>query len=108
MAYKKSIINDLKKVLIEIEKSSGIKIQKAWLYGSYAHDTQHKWSDVDVALVANEFKGNEFDIVGLISRALIKFPDLLLQPITYHPSQFTPKNDPIVAEILKSGIEIRI
>ncbi|MBL0052093.1 MAG: nucleotidyltransferase domain-containing protein [Bacteroidetes bacterium] len=106
MANQKFIIKRLEKIITEI-RDSGISLRKVILFGSYAKNTQHRWSDVDVALVADEFKGIDFYDVGLISRILIKYPTLLIQPRTYNPSQFTPKKDPMVEEILKTGIEIK-
>jgi len=31
-------------------------IKKAYLYGSYAKDKQHEWSDIDVAIVSPDFQ----------------------------------------------------
>lgn len=106
MADQKFIIKNLEKLISEIRKS-GITLHRAILFGSYAKNTQRKWSDVDLALVADEFKGIDFYDVGLISKVLIKYPTLLVQPRTYNPSQFSPLKDPMVEEILKTGIEIR-
>lgn len=106
MAEQKFIIKNLKQLISEIRKS-GITLRRAILFGSYAKNTQHKWSDVDLALVADEFRGIDYYDVGLISKILIKYPTLLIQPRTYNPSQFSPKKDPLVKEILKDGIEIK-
>jgi predicted nucleotidyltransferase len=35
----------------------GVHLRAMFLYGSYAKGTQHEWSDIDVALVADEFIG---------------------------------------------------
>ena len=107
MAAQSTVIKNIEKVVSEI-KSSGIHLQKVILFGSYAKNTQHKWSDVDLALVADEFKGIGFYDVGLFSKILIKYPSLLIQPRTYHPAQFTPSKDPFVKEILRTGIEIKL
>jgi len=85
---------------------SGIHLRKVILYGSYAKNQQHKWSDIDVALVADEFKSIGFEDVKLFSWLLIKKPNIDIQPRTYNTKDFTTDKDPFVEEILRTGIEI--
>lgn len=106
MADKKFIIVQLKKILRELEHE-GIIVRKAFLFGSYASNKQHEFSDVDVAIVADEFKGIDFDDVGLMSNVLINYPELLIQTRTYNPEQFKPSKDPFVSEIIRTGVEIK-
>jgi predicted nucleotidyltransferase len=40
-----------------------LKIDKVYLFGSYAKGTPHKDSDIDVAFVVKHFKGNYFKVV---------------------------------------------
>lgn len=107
MATQRFIIKQLEKIISEI-MNSGINIQKAFLFGSYAKNTQHKWSDIDLALVSDQFSGMDFHDVGMISKILIKYPTLLIQPRTYKSSNFSPEKDPIVEEIIKTGRELKI
>ena len=105
MFTQRSVIKSIKKFSKEI-KLTGIHLNKVILFGSYAKNTQGKWSDIDVALIADEFNGVGFNDIGLFSKVLIKYPDLNLQPHTYNTNDFSSAKDPIVAEILKTGIEI--
>jgi predicted nucleotidyltransferase len=107
MHTQKFVLKRLQQLVSEM-KSSGIHLRRAILYGSYARNNQHQWSDVDIALVADEFKGDGFYDVGLFSKTLVKYHDLLVETRTYNPAQFSSGNDPLVQEILKTGIEIRI
>jgi len=107
MAATKQVIKQLEKFASEIKKS-GVNLQRVILFGSYAKNKQKKYSDVDVALVANDFKGIDFFDIGLFAGVLSKYTNLLLQPRTYNSSQFTPEKDPLVAEIIKTGIEIKL
>ncbi len=107
MSTQKPLIKRIEKLVAEI-KASGIHLRKAVLYGSYAKNTQNKWSDVDLALVADEFKGVGFYDVGLFSKILIKYPNLLIQPRTYNTGQFTAEGDPLIEEIIRTGIEIKV
>lgn len=106
MLAQKTVINKLKKIVAEI-KQSGIHLNRVVLYGSYARNTQHKWSDIDVALVADEFKSDGFEDVGLFAATLIKYPTLNISPRTYNTKDFHPERDPFVEVILKNGIEIQ-
>ena len=105
MLTQKSVINHLKEMANEI-KQSGVHLNKMVLYGSYSRNEQHKWSDIDVAVVADEFTGIGFEDVGLFARTLVKRPKLNIQPRTYNTKNFTADYDPFVEEILRTGIEI--
>jgi predicted nucleotidyltransferase len=108
MVTQKYIIAYLKQLMNEMLQS-GFHIRKMVLYGSYSRNEQRKWSDIDVAIVADEFKGTGYDDVLLFSRQLSKFPQLnSIQPRTYNSKDFTPAKDPFVEEILKTGIEIPV
>lgn len=107
MFTQRTVIKNLEKLASEIV-SSGIHLRKVVLYGSYAKNQQHKWSDIDVAFVADEFKSIGFEDVKLFSLFLIKRPNIDIQPRTYNTSDFTPAKDPFVEEILKTGIEIPV
>jgi len=43
------------KDFVSIVDSCGITLRKAILFGSYARDKQTKYSDIDMALVADEY-----------------------------------------------------
>ena len=106
MFTQKSVIDHLKKISGEIKKS-GLHLRKVVLYGSYAKNNQHKWSDIDVAFIADEFNGIGFEDTKLFSRIMIRYPKFNIQPRTYNTKDFNPDIDPFVEEILKTGIEIK-
>ena len=105
MLTQKTVIGQLKKLADEIQQS-GVHLKKVVLYGSYSRNEQHKWSDIDVVLVADEFKGIGFEDVHLLSKVLRKYDGMNLQPQTYNTKDFSPDKDPFVGEILRTGIEI--
>jgi predicted nucleotidyltransferase len=51
----------------EIEQQ-GVQLRTVILYGSFAKGKQHEWSDIDVALVADEFTGlpSDYDLFPYI------------------------------------------
>ena len=84
--------------------NSGINLKKAILYGSFAKGTQHEWSDIDVALIADEFTGlpEDHDLFPYIG---IKKPYIRIETITY-PIEYFQNSDPFIEEIKKEGILI--
>lgn len=45
---------------------SYLPLEKVYLYGSYAKNTQQSDSDIDVAIVVNRFDGDYFSIYPLL------------------------------------------
>lgn len=89
---------------VNLVGAGGIKLRKAILFGSYARIQQTKYSDIDMALVADEFCSVPTEDVKLIMTAMRKY--YMVQPQTYNTKDFSPDIDPFVEEILKTGIEI--
>lgn len=83
----------------------GIDLKRVILYGSYANNTQTKYSDIDMALVADEFSGVPSEDVKLFLKAMRK--RYMVQAQTYNFKDFTADKDPFVEEILRTGIEIK-
>lgn len=85
-------------------KRIGINAEKVILFGSYAKGTNNEWSDIDLAVVSNDFKGirliDKENMVTAISAA-----DFDISPLPYRPEDFT-KDDLFVKEILETGIRI--
>lgn len=106
MFTQQNVIDRLKKLAAEI-KESGIHLNRLILFGSYSRNEQNKWSDIDIALVADEFKGIGFEDVHLLRHVLRKYDEMNLQPQTYNTKDFSPEKDPFVGEILRTGLDIR-
>ncbi|WP_223653289.1 nucleotidyltransferase domain-containing protein [Hymenobacter psoromatis] len=82
-----------------------IGLRQVILFGSYARNEQRQFSDIDVALVADEFTGFGFQDVGLLGDAAIRKEFIDIEPHTFSPAQFTDWN-PFVQEIKRTGIVI--
>ncbi|MBI4648281.1 MAG: nucleotidyltransferase domain-containing protein [Bacteroidia bacterium] len=104
MATQQSAINKAEKLISDIQEL-GIHLRKAILFGSYAKNKQRRFSDIDIALVADEFTGIGFEDIQLFVTALRN--NYMIQPKTYSTSYFQ-KGDPFIDEIKKTGIEITI
>ncbi|MFH1052315.1 MAG: nucleotidyltransferase domain-containing protein [bacterium] len=99
-----SHIIELVHKLIEESKKFNINISEVVLFGSQAKGIAHEWSDIDLAVVSQDFAGNFFDDNDKIRRAKLNTSyDLEIHP--YRPEDFTEEN-PFVQEILSHGIRI--
>ncbi len=97
------IIKTVKKFLAELELND-FKIQKVILFGSYVNNSFDEWSDIDLALVSEDFEGNRFNDRQMIRKIKIKV-DPSISPFPYRPEDFD-SSDLFVKEILQTGIEI--
>lgn len=104
MLTQQTAINTVQLFAQEIKKS-GLHLKKVILFGSYAKNTQQQYSDIDVALVADEFTGFGFSDIQLFANTLTNY--CYIQPKTYTTKYFK-KGDPFITEIKKYGIEIKI
>ena len=98
------IIEDIYRYIKAIE-ANNIHIDKAILYGSYAKGSFTELSDIDLALVSEDFEGIRFSDREKIRKFSIQI-NSDISPMTYRPEDFTEDN-PFVVEILKDGIVIR-
>lgn len=97
------IIELIKKFVSEATKDN-VRISEAVLFGSYAKGTNNEWSDIDIAVVSEDFEGISFyDCQKLTDAMLRTSVDIETHP--YRPEDFTADN-PFVKEILKHGIRI--
>ncbi len=78
-------------------------IIKAFLFGSFAKGTNHNDSDIDIAIVIQ----NVSDIIDtqIEMMKLRRKIDLRIEPHPFTVNDFTKEN-PVVNEILNSGIQI--
>lgn len=92
------------KLFISLLENNNIHIKKAILFGSYAKGTFNEWSDIDIALVSDNFQGNRF----LDKETLRKFKtqiDYSISPLPFWTEDFDGSNL-FVKEIMESGISI--
>jgi len=90
--------------LIQQLNANNLNIRQAYIFGSYAKGRQTKWSDIDVALVSDQFEGIRYYDYCKISPYVIKV-DTSLEVHPFSPEDFT-KDNPFVEEIIETGIRI--
>ena len=98
---KREAVNIAQKYILNVNRK--FHIEKAYLFGSFAKGTQHRDSDIDLAIVFQ----NVEDIIEMqiLLLQLRSEDDLLIEPHPFIHSDFNFSN-PMVAEILKDGIEL--
>ena len=85
--------------------SRGGNFKKVILFGSYVRKTAHKWSDIDLALVSDDFTGQRLEDRHKISKANIKYVDI--EPHIFNTANFD-ESDPFIEEIKRIGKEINL
>jgi len=80
------------------------KIENAFIFGSYAKGFNHADSDIDIAIVFRQID----DIIDMQVELLWlrNDEDLYIEPHPFSQADFNSSN-PLVAEIIKNGIEIK-
>jgi len=99
------IIAVLKKYLEEVEKIC--HVEKAILFGSYAHGKTGRHSDIDIAIFSKNV--DDKNRIEIMSRVIMLIDKLKLdiQPLVFSYEDFIQgDNDFIDNEIKKKGIEI--
>jgi len=104
MLTRNAVIKTVRNYAKEINKT-GINLRRVILFGSFAKGTQHEWSDIDVALVADDFTGVGILDTPRFSRINLQSPYIRIEPRTY-PTDYFQESDPFIEEIKKTGIEI--
>ncbi|MEK9130394.1 MAG: nucleotidyltransferase domain-containing protein [Patescibacteria group bacterium] len=87
-------------------KKQGLSIKKAIIYGSYAKGNIHQYSDIDLCIISTKFK--KIDALNYLwTKKRGKDIKAMISPIGFHPKDFINEN-PLVWEIKKTGIEIKV
>ncbi len=97
------IIEKIKHFAKELENED-LNVRQVFLYGSYATNQETAWSDIDLAVVSDDFTGNRMIDYDRFVNAILKV-DRCIEPIPYKTEYFTEDN-PFVKEILNTGIRI--
>ena len=81
-----------------------VRVERAYLYGSFVSGRADKWSDIDVAVVMPSFDGDGFDFKLTLMR-IARDIDPCLEPHPFLADEFNADFPP-AAEILKTGERI--
>ena len=104
MLTQASAIDTIKKFISACNQKN-ILFKKVILFGSALKGNANEFSDIDVALISNQFSGNTFADWHLLSPIIIKFSRI--EPHTF-TAQYFEEGDPFIDEIKKTGLEIQL
>jgi uncharacterized protein len=99
----RKIEKSVKSYIAQLE-GIGIHVQQAILFGSYASGKFDEWSDIDLAIVSNDFAGNRFEDRNKIRRITLQV-NSDISPMPFRPEDFND-SDYFVKKILETGIRI--
>jgi predicted nucleotidyltransferase len=83
----------------------GIKVDKAYLFGSYAKGKVWEGSDLDICIISSTFGKDYHNDKMLLNKAALRV-NLLIEPVAYSPADFANKYDSLAVEIRRFGISI--
>ena len=95
----------LAKNYLKVVEKSGIDVEKAYLFGSFAKGKTWEGSDVDICIISPQFGSNYQEEKSRLNKLALKI-DPRIEPALFNPSDFGNKYDPLVAEIKRFGIQI--
>lgn len=104
MLTRETAINEATKFVLDCIKS-GVNIEKAILFGSFAKNQQKEFSDIDLALISGVFDNNFLKNNQLTSKINIRYPDI---EVHHFNLNYFEKGDPFIDEITKTGFEINL
>ena len=86
------------------EVKRNIQVKTIYLFGSFVNGRNSRYSDIDVAIVSDDFMGFKFEDRKKINPIILKInTNIEIHPFT--SKEFEEKN-PFVKEILKTGKRI--
>ena len=81
------------------------KIEAIILFGSYAKGTEHEDSDIDIAIITDDFTNDRFD-EELNLKKLRWEIDLRIEPHLIRIEDYKEVSTPFVKEIIDTGIKV--
>jgi len=87
-------------------KEQGINFQKIILFGSYAANAENRDSDIDIAVVSQDFGKDRFKERVMLTK-IAYYVDVRIEPHPVNLKEFTRNSwQTIIHEIKSKGIEI--
>ena len=99
----------LKEIKIGLEKIYGERLKWAFLYGSYALGEAEVGSDIDIAIILNNFDDawEEIESTGeLVSSLSLKY-GVVLCLLPLREKDFLQRSSPLIMNVRREGISLR-
>jgi len=100
---KELIFQEIKQY-IQVLQENMIDVKGVYLFGSHACNRADEWSDIDLAVLTDSFRGDGFDFKFLLTK-IARTIDPDIEPHPYLAGEFNSSN-PFAAQILKNGEKV--
>ncbi len=94
------------KRFLRVLGEQGIKVEAAYIFGSYAAGKENQWSDIDVAVISSDISDDRFDERVRMTRLSYGI-DTRLEPVPFRPEAFVDE-DPLAWEIKRKGLQVAV
>jgi predicted nucleotidyltransferase len=101
--------SEIKKVskFLQLLKQQGFSISRAILFGSYAKGKANPDSDIDIAVVSNQFGQDITEEMMLLRKIALKV-DSHIEPVPLSPEDLNDNFSTLAQEVKRYGIEVTI
>jgi len=100
------MVEETIKQLIKLLRSEGIDVEKAILYGSRVRGDMGEDNDIDVALIINGLKRDNFNIKRTLMRLAVRI-DERIEPVAFSPEDYEADDWlPLLYSIKDTGLVI--
>lgn len=96
---------NLAKKFVILLKNDGVVVDSAFLFGSYAKGTQHRYSDIDVCIVSPKFGKDYLDEMVDLRMKALKI-DIRIEPVPLNPVDLADPYSSLSTEIRNTGLAI--
>lgn len=105
---KESIIVAIRNYLKELSRI-GVPVKQAILFGSYAKETNHKWSDIDLIVISDKYdKDYNREDINLLWRTAAR-TDNRIEPIPVGSNRWKTDDESTIIEIARrEGIVVNL
>ena len=103
----KKINSKIKDIVLKYVKviCEQYKVEAIILFGSYAKGTEHEDSDIDIAIVIDEFKDNIIDEEVEFMKMRKKI-DYRIEPHIIRVQDYKNISTPFIQEVIDTGIKV--
>lgn len=86
-------------------KKSGINLKGMYLFGSRIKGNNHKWSDLDIGLITNDFAEDRIAGLSKLFYLGTKVSEII-EPHLFTEVEFQDKYDSLATEIKRTGVKV--
>ncbi len=98
----KDILDSINKFIKEIKKQ--YNVTAIILFGSYANGTENEYSDIDIAVVSNDFE-DIYDCMAVLMGMTWDI-DARIEPHPITTEDYETISNPFIKEVIDTGIKV--